>query len=796
METQTQLLLHCKDHHCPDNNLPHGEGQGIFVPSSSEEVQKPAKRPTRQWAAWTREEEESFFTALRQVGKNFEKITSRVQSKNKDQVRHYYYRLVRRMNKLLGPGFLDAKNSKDTNAAMLRWWSLLEKYSCKASKLHHLKPRRFKIFIETLEHQLLKDRKKNVRKRPCQAENCPPSPSRALPNQNKLSGNETRAIKFILVDSQNIQKTGNGRGSTLRRSGNLGVNRSRGDLSPTKVSRQRRKPGGALSAAAVKKWEKAAIAGMSLVAEAAEHIERTAGGKEGAENCGMLNSSSAQPAACNNGERGLERTSQIVSTVPNFACTVPQEKSAQDITKLKLQLFPIDDVTRRTLEMDKHNPHLELTLSTRKKITSVLEHLNRKWGCSAAACGELMLFPYTAQRDSSFHCDRWSQSSLVSAADVYNAVGSPPVFRLRYGWFPTSELRSSPSSSSSDKQDMNKVNQEHQSANPTGIPESWVDQFGKTLGSGVEVEALTARTPDAGSSMADSARHDGFGGPKDSDLHPEGFGASLLWQRSPVPTQPVARETKPEGMANISAQPAAVWTDSITNISVGDLLADDVEADCEAAPVAGPSHCVEEVPFSCDSFDAAIAAHLLKHQNKTGFHSATTTSHTLSSIWDAEETCDAFSFQNRSSIIAQVQNPPVTSACVEDLPEEEMGDADTDTDAKGEPMDEEEGPSDTPGLLENTPEDLNALTDAYWPDSLGPLDLDALCSSKRYYSQEIVFSDSLGGLSRLIASSLDAFQNCSFFSLENRKEAEATPGGQEAHQGNTSSASNYRSSED
>lgn len=38
------------------------------------------------------------------------------------QVRHYYYRLVRRMNKLLGPELcLDAKNSKDTNAAMLRW---------------------------------------------------------------------------------------------------------------------------------------------------------------------------------------------------------------------------------------------------------------------------------------------------------------------------------------------------------------------------------------------------------------------------------------------------------------------------------------------------------------------------------------------------------------------------------------------------------------------------------------------------------------------------------------------------
>nr|GEU92805.1 TSL-kinase interacting protein 1-like isoform X1 [Tanacetum cinerariifolium] len=52
---------------------------------------------------------------------NFEKITSRVESKNKDQVRHYYYRLVTRMNKLLGPELaLDARNCKETNAAMLR----------------------------------------------------------------------------------------------------------------------------------------------------------------------------------------------------------------------------------------------------------------------------------------------------------------------------------------------------------------------------------------------------------------------------------------------------------------------------------------------------------------------------------------------------------------------------------------------------------------------------------------------------------------------------------------------------
>ncbi|RRT39866.1 hypothetical protein B296_00055722 [Ensete ventricosum] len=58
-------------------------------PSSSSmctDTQNPVKKPTRQWAAWTRQEEENFFNALRQVGKNFEKITCRVQSKNKDQV--------------------------------------------------------------------------------------------------------------------------------------------------------------------------------------------------------------------------------------------------------------------------------------------------------------------------------------------------------------------------------------------------------------------------------------------------------------------------------------------------------------------------------------------------------------------------------------------------------------------------------------------------------------------------------------------------------------------------------------
>lgn len=67
-----------------------------------------------------------------------------------------------------------------------------------------------------------------------------------------------------------------------------------------------------------------------------------------------------------------------------------------------------------------------------------------------------------------------------------------------------------------------------------------------------------------------------------------------------------------------------------------------MDVDCNETHFKDTEH-VEEIPFTCDSFDAAIAAHIIS-QSKIGF--AGPSPH-LSSIWDAEETCDAFSFQNR-----------------------------------------------------------------------------------------------------------------------------------------------------
>lgn len=90
---------------------------------------------------------------------------------------------------------------------------------------------------------------------------------------------------------------------------------------------------------------------------------------------------------------------------------------------------------------------------------------------------------------------------------------------------------------------------------------------------------------------------------------------------------------------------AGEWADSLTNISVGDLLSgvsQDPEDNCTDSPIAENCHDVQQIPFSSDSFDAAIAAHISRHQNK--MVQSSLASH-MSSIWDAEETCDAFLFK-------------------------------------------------------------------------------------------------------------------------------------------------------
>ncbi|EOA16401.1 hypothetical protein CARUB_v10004555mg [Capsella rubella] len=100
--------------------------------------------------------------------------------------------------------------------------------------------------------------------------------------------------------------------------------------------------------------------------------------------------------------------------------------------KMKLQLFPLDAHTREGLEKDRFHPYLELTLSSRKKISSVLQHIHSKWGSSEIARGEPTLYPYDKLVLASGR--KWIANSNITTGAVYQAIGAPPLFRLRYGW--------------------------------------------------------------------------------------------------------------------------------------------------------------------------------------------------------------------------------------------------------------------------------------------------------------------------------------------------------------------------
>uniref|UniRef100_A0A2P2LZH9 Uncharacterized protein MANES_09G067200 n=1 Tax=Rhizophora mucronata TaxID=61149 RepID=A0A2P2LZH9_RHIMU len=668
------------------------------------------------------------------------------------------------MNKLLGPGlYLDAKNSKDTNAAMLRWWSLLEKYSCKASKLH-LKPRRFKIFIEALENQLLKDRKKNIRKRPLQGENGSSTAASTVMNQNRASGQDTRTLKLILVDGQNIQKLGTGRG-TLKHNINIGVisGNNKGDSTVVKPARRRRKPG-AISSTAYKKWERAAIAGVSLVADAAEHLERAAIDKEAEHVQGI--SAQKVPDPIEKVISPLDASFQYSSVCSNVHTSM----------KLKLQLFPIDDGTRRALELDKHNPHLELTLGSRKKISSVLEHLNQKWGDSSVASEELMLLPYNAHRENLVGCQRWMQDSNATAADVHISIGSPAMFRLRYGWFLNTEFTSMRAQkplvpTCTSVGDSSTGNRMQEIVDP-------ISSYGSSTNDQAEKivdpcnDQLTAANKICASA---SAGGHNSAVTRNNLLEFSDPAANTSWHRKEIsnranPKQPADFDyLRP---SNGIALPAGEWADSPTNISVGDLLAEvphDENQDCSDAPIVQSNQCLQ-MPFSCDSFDAAIAAHMSKHQKFL----STVVPHT-GSIWDAEETCDAFSFQKSHLLYQEVPtsscvgspstckqmqgtNSKPSNAFVEELPDAE----DLVERPDVEPINECQSNAQ---IADDSARDFSGLADIYWPDSLGPLDLD-IPSSK--YHSDLILSDSLGGLNRLIASSLDTFQNCSFFGLDKK----------------------------
>ncbi|KAF7021489.1 hypothetical protein CFC21_034436 [Triticum aestivum] len=381
--------------------------------------------------------------------------------------------------------------------------------------------------------------------------------------------------------------------------------------------------------------------------------------------------------------------------------------------KMKLQFFPIDEAIQKVLQQEKHNPYLELTLAPRKKMSSIVQHLNTKWGRSSCAKGELMLFPYGARPDSLVGSEKWTVNDSCTAADVYVAVGSPSTFRLRYGWF------------------------EQQSSEESLAP---VHSAEKTIGDKPSDHFVFPNKPSDPFEFPNKPL-DPFEFPnKPSD--PFEFPS-----KHSDPFEFPSKFTSPSDVCNTeqtvvdnqSKVTPLSWIDCISNISFGALLSQAVPSQDSKQPPLQNSSILQQIPATCDSFDAAIAS-LIAHQQTSNQPKVSNPS-----VWDAEETCHAFPRNQTSARMfssAHGNSSAITSSILGAIPE---SDTDGNQRCSTEGRKEESTPQ-IPGLGNND----NVKPDEPMPESTGEPELGA------FDSRLLSGTDSLG-LSGLLANSLDAF---------------------------------------
>ncbi|KAG9151736.1 hypothetical protein Leryth_002023 [Lithospermum erythrorhizon] len=379
--------------------------------------------------------------------------------------------------------------------------------------------------------------------------------------------------------------------------------------------------------------------------------------------------------------------------------------------KIKMLLFPLTESMRLGLEEDGYNPFLELTLSPKKKISSVMKHLKTKWGRSRVAIGEIMLFPFNTLPKNLPSSLRWTQNDInITAREVHVAAGSPPCFRLSYGWISAEQLNISevphlsrsfeasvtPDSNREEssiylegKQDqpdrlgilqeeLRKTIDVNKAAHPGADDQFHPDVAFDNLGNGINIDDSPAKTlvlwDDLTNlsiggllsevSMQAKIKHSNKDPESKSRLQFEAI--SQCKNRNPIQfLEKDADDGGPKstqlmsainvgGLVNKLPEKANMdkgalhsefsWDDSITNLSIGGLLSEvslHGKISCSPTKLRDSKVCTQEtVPFN--SFNC-----VLPESSPQPSPLLLPESHT--SIFDAEETCNAFAFKNFAS---------------------------------------------------------------------------------------------------------------------------------------------------
>ncbi|KAK1432339.1 hypothetical protein QVD17_09235 [Tagetes erecta] len=338
---------------------------------------------------------------------------------------------------------------------------------------------------------------------------------------------------------------------------------------------------------------------------------------------------------------------------------IGSKKEVDPLTKIKLQLFPIDEVTRIGLEKDGLNPFLELTLKARKKISSVIKHIHTKWSGSHIATGEPMLLPYDVHLRHSPMNRRWtSKDSNISAGDVYAAVQSPAVFRLSYGWFSDHE----PQRDSAATYVHNRIESEDlHKPNETSEDMKCLDATAQVTGTAhLDTEVKIGRSHEL--SCDDNLTDLTMGG-LFSEASLQGIISNNDFKSSQPPIDisvgGLLSEASLQGKFNYNEvaldgkniadhhqqSPVSIaWDDNLTTLSIGGLLS---EASLQAKINKNNNNKSVDGLIS-DSLDAIVSSHVKSNS---------------SSILDAEETCHAFAFRKFSS---STKNVRVTAISTQD----------------------------------------------------------------------------------------------------------------------------------
>ncbi|XP_039004045.1 TSL-kinase interacting protein 1-like [Hibiscus syriacus] len=401
------------------------------------------------------------------------------------------------------------------------------------------------------------------------------------------------------------------------------------------------------------------------------------------------------------------KTNSVEEFTTPPALDLSTEERLHPSTKIKLQLFPIDENTRLGLEKDGFHPYLELTLSARKKISSVLKHTDSKWGSSNIAVGEPMLFPYVAENPTSY---RWTRNDIfISARDVYATIGSPSVFRLRYGW--VSDFQT------------------------------------KTLGQ------PSISTPFKASSKLEGAQkscntymENIYGNDEKAKVSSEESGKPIFM--SGETNVAVAEKMSNGGVCSTEnevtmdssiGQSLAMWEDSLNNISIGGLLSEaSLQGRLGSCDPKSNGITSGSSQLISDSFDAFLGGQMNPCKNP---RLPVQDSH--SSILDADDTCHAFPFQKFSSMgenaIAS-GGSAYSHACSQDTSSKSFK-KNHPTEANIQLQVQACQQSDRDSRVYNGESSLG-LSDIKWTESLGPFDL-GLSSSRKVISANDISIDGI-----------------------------------------------------